>query len=51
FIHTEALISIVVMSVLFAPLGAKVAHSVDGKKLKKFFALFLAFLGMAVLSF
>ncbi|SMN14872.1 Protein of unknown function DUF81 [uncultured Candidatus Thioglobus sp.] len=41
FVHTEALLSIVVMSVLFAPLGAKVAHSVDGKKLKKFFALFL----------
>ncbi|MBC8493439.1 MAG: sulfite exporter TauE/SafE family protein [Candidatus Thioglobus sp.] len=51
FIHTEALISIVVMSVLFAPLGARVAHSVDGKKLKKFFAIFLAFLGLAVITF
>jgi len=51
FIHTEALISIVVMSVLFAPLGAKVAHSVDGKKLKKFFAIFLAFLGLTVITF
>ncbi|HAO44469.1 MAG TPA: hypothetical protein DCQ55_01240 [Gammaproteobacteria bacterium] len=51
FIHTEALISIVAMSVLFAPLGAKVAHSVDGKKLKKFFAIFLAFLGLSVISF
>ncbi|SFV76570.1 Protein of unknown function DUF81 [hydrothermal vent metagenome] len=51
FIHTEALMSIVAMSVLFAPLGAKVAHRVDGKKLKKFFALFLAFLGLSVLAF
>ena len=51
FIHTEALISIVAMSVLFAPLGAKVAHNVDGKKLKKFFAIFLAFLGLTVIAF
>ncbi len=51
FIHTEALISIVVMSVLFAPLGARVAHSVDGKKLKKIFAIFLAFLGLTVITF
>ncbi len=51
FIHTQALFSIVVMSVLFAPLGAKVAHQVDGKKLKKFFAIFLAILGVSVLSF
>ena len=51
FIHAEALISIVVMSVFFAPLGAKVAHSVDGKKLKKFFAIFLAFLGLTVITF
>jgi len=51
FIHIEALISIVAMSVLFAPLGAKVAHSVDGKKLKKFFAIFLAFLGLTVIAF
>ncbi len=51
FIHTKALLSIVVISVIFAPLGAKVAHSVDGKKLKKFFALFLALLGVLVLSF
>jgi uncharacterized membrane protein YfcA len=51
FIHTQALMSIVAMSVLFAPLGAKVAHSVDGKKLKKFFAIFLAFLGLTVIAF
>ncbi|WP_428085891.1 sulfite exporter TauE/SafE family protein [Candidatus Thioglobus sp.] len=51
FIHTQAFISIVIMSMIFAPLGAKVAHRTDGKKLKKFFALFLAFLGGLVLLF
>ncbi|WP_369177237.1 sulfite exporter TauE/SafE family protein [Candidatus Thiodubiliella endoseptemdiera] len=51
FIDTRALLSIVAMSVIFAPLGAKVSHQVDGKKLKKFFALFLATLGILVLSF
>ena len=51
FINLQALLSIVVMSVLFAPLGAKLAHRADGKKLKKFFALFLAFLGLSVLAF
>jgi len=50
-IHTQALMSIVVMSVLFAPIGARVAHNVDGKKLKKFFAIFLAFLGLSVIAF
>jgi uncharacterized membrane protein YfcA len=51
FIHIEALLSIVVMSVIFAPFGAKVTHTVDSKKLKKFFALFLALLGVSVLNF
>ena len=51
FIHTSALFSIVVMSVAFAPLGAKVTHSVNGEKLKKFFAIFLMFLGLSVLMF
>ncbi len=51
FIHVKALLSIVITSVLFAPLGAKVAHSVDGRKLKKGFALFLAFLGFLVIAF
>jgi len=51
FIHIQALISIVIMSVVFAPFGAKVAHRVDGKKLNKFFALFLAFLAITVIAF
>ncbi|WP_246260734.1 hypothetical protein [Candidatus Ruthia endofausta] len=32
FIHMKALLSIVITSFLFAPLGDKVANSVDGKK-------------------
>ena len=51
FVHLQALVSISVASVLFAPLGAKVAHQVDGKKLKRFFALFLAFLAVTVMIF
>ena len=51
FIHIQALLSIVSMSVIFAPFGAKVAHRVNGKKLKKFFALFLLALGLSVLNF
>jgi len=51
FIHVEALLSIVIASMLFAPLGAKVTHSVDSKKLKKGFAIFLGFLGFLVIAF
>ncbi|SFV88363.1 Protein of unknown function DUF81 [hydrothermal vent metagenome] len=51
FIHIQAVLNITVMSVIFAPLGAKVAYRVNGKKLKKFFALLLALLGMLVVSF
>jgi len=51
FIHLKALLSIVVASVLFAPLGAKVTHSVDSKILKKGFAIFLACLGLMVIFY
>jgi len=51
FVHIEALLSIALMSVIFAPFGAKVAHSIDGSQLKKLFALLLAVLSMVVLSF
>jgi uncharacterized membrane protein YfcA len=37
--------------IIFAPLGAKVAHNINGKRLKKGFALFLLLLGAFVLSF
>ena len=51
FINLKALFSIVVASVLFAPLGAKVTHRVDSKKLKKGFAVFLCMLGFMVIIF
>jgi uncharacterized membrane protein YfcA len=51
FIHIKALLSIVMTSIFFAPLGAKAAHNINGKKLKKGFALFLLLLGVFVLSF
>lgn len=51
FIHIKALLSIVMTSIFFAPLGAKVAHNINGKRLKKGFALFLLLLGAFVLSF
>ena len=51
FVNFKALFCIVVASVLFAPLGAKVTHRVDSKKLKKGFSIFLAFLGLAVILF
>ncbi len=51
FINLNALITIVISSVLFAPLGAKVTHSVDSKKLKKGFAILLGFLAAMVLFF
>ena len=51
FINLNALITIVIASVLFAPLGAKVTHSVDSKKLKRGFSIFLGFLAAMVLMF
>lgn len=41
FLHLPALLSVAVMSVLTAPLGAKVAHSIDTKPLKRLFATLL----------
>ena len=51
FIHLKALTSIVVASVLFAPLGAKVTHIVNSKNLKKGFSIFLGFLGLMVIIY
>ena len=51
FINLEAFLSIVFASVLCAPIGAKVTHIVDSTKLKKSFAIFIAFLGLRVLFF
>ena len=43
YICIPALFSVAITSVLFAPLGAKVAHSNDTKPLKKIFACLLCF--------
>jgi len=51
FVNFEALITIAATSILFAPLGAKVTHIVDSKKLKKGFSIFLGFLAAMVILF
>ena len=38
YIHLPALLSVVVMSMMTAPMGAKLAHSMDTKPLKRVFA-------------
>jgi len=46
FVYLPALAAIVAASVLTAPLGAKLAHRLPVKKLKKLFALLLYTLGV-----
>jgi uncharacterized membrane protein YfcA len=46
FVYLPALAAIAVASVLTAPLGAKVAHRLPVKKLKKIFAVLLYTLGV-----
>ena len=38
FLHLPALFAVVLMSIITAPLGAKTAHSMDTKPLKRIFA-------------
>jgi len=49
YIYWPAFAGIGVASVLFAPLGAKLAHALPVTTLRKFFALFLAALGVRML--
>lgn len=49
FVYIPALLGIVVMSVLFAPLGAKVAHAIPTKQLKRVFAVLLYILAFNML--
>ncbi len=49
FIYLPALAGIVVTSMLFAPLGARLAHTLPTATLKRVFALFLAGLGVHML--
>ena len=41
YIHLPALLCVAVTSIFFAPLGAKIAHSMDTKPLKRIFACLL----------
>lgn len=49
YVYWPAFAGIALASVLFAPLGAKLAHTLPADKLKRFFALFLAALGLRML--
>jgi len=50
YVYWAAVIAIVPTSLLCAPLGAKLAHTVPVKLLKRFFAVFLIFVGLKMLS-
>jgi uncharacterized membrane protein YfcA len=49
YLYWPAFAGIVLASVLFAPLGARLAHSLPAGSLKRIFALFLALLGVRML--
>lgn len=49
YINLPAYVGIVVASTLFAPLGARLAHSIPERLLKRLFAGFLAILGVRLL--
>jgi uncharacterized protein len=50
FIYLPALLGIVISSVIFAPLGASLAHRLDVQKLKKIFAYLLIALAIHLLN-
>lgn len=49
YIYWPAFIIIISMTLLFAPVGAKIAHTVPVTALKKIFAIFLAIVGLNML--
>jgi len=49
YLHWPAFLGIAVTSMLFAPLGARLAHSLPVRTLKRFFALLLLGLGLRML--
>lgn len=49
YIYWPALAAIAPISLLFAPLGAKWAHTISKNRLKKFFAVFLIIVGINML--
>lgn len=49
YVYGPAFAGVAVISMLFAPLGAKFAHSLPTEMLKKVFAIFLAIIGIKLL--
>lgn len=49
YLYWPAFAGISIASVLFAPLGARLAHALPAARLKRFFALFLVLLGVKML--
>lgn len=49
YLYLPALAGVAASSILFAPLGARLAHSLPTAVLKRFFAVFLAVLGVKML--
>jgi uncharacterized protein len=49
FVHLQAFAFIAICSFLFAPMGAKLAHSISDILLKKIFSVFLLLLGLKML--
>ena len=49
YVYAPAWLAIVATSLLFAPLGAACAHRLPAVKLKRFFAIFLALVGVKLL--
>ena len=49
YIHLPALVCVAATSIFFAPFGAKVAHSIDTKPLKRIFASVLFLLATYML--
>lgn len=49
YVYLPAFVGIVATSTIFAKVGAKLAHSLDGAKLKKYFAVFLVIVGARLL--
>lgn len=49
YLYLPALAGVAASSILFAPLGARLAHTLSTARLKRFFALFLAAVGIRLL--
>jgi uncharacterized membrane protein YfcA len=49
YVNLPVLAALVCGSVVFAPLGAKVTHRIDTRRLRQFFSLILAIIGMRMI--